>query len=116
MAANSTVSQERLELIYESALRQLRSGRSLETVIINLQVKGLEEDEAQNLAKKAWSKYMEEERRQEIRENYNKPLVSLPINFFKTIGRGLIAWVLSVLSGHLVNPAHLKKRDEERVE
>lgn len=110
------ISQARLELIYESALRQLRVGRSLEKVIFNLQVKGLEEFEAQNVARKAWREYLEEEKRRELQENYNKPLIPFPMNFFKTIGRGLLAWGLSILSGHLVNPSHLKKRDEERVE
>ena len=116
MNAKSGISQERLELIYESALRQFRSGRSLEKIVINLQAKGLEDNEAQNLASKAYRQFMEEEKRREVHESYDKPLIPLPTSFLKTVIRGLFAWVLSILSGHFVNPEHLKKRNEKRIE
>lgn len=116
MDTNSTISKERLELIYESALRQFRSGRGLERVVVNLQAKGLEEEDAQKLANQAYYCYREEAKRQELHENYSKPLISLPTRFLKAVVRGLIAWVLSILTGHLINPKYLKNHGERRVE
>jgi hypothetical protein len=102
MNDDSTISHKRLELIYESALRQLRSGRSLARVAVNLQAKGLKEDEAEKLANKVYCEYQEEEKRRELKDNYCKPLIPFSMRFFKTIISGLIAWVLSILTGHLV--------------
>ena len=114
MNYNQSLSQDRLELIEESALRQFRSGRSLEKVIVNLYAKGLEEEEAEKVANKAYRKYREEENQRELQESYTKPLIPSP--FLKSIATKMIAFVLSMLAGHFINPKLLTKQDEKRVE
>lgn len=115
MNNNSTISQERLELIYESALRQFRSGRSLAKVIVNLYGKGLEEDEAEKIANKAYYKYREEEGQRELQESYTKPLIPIP-GFLKTFIFKIISFVLSMLTGHFINLERFKKGNEKRVQ
>ena len=114
MDHNRTVSQERLELIYESTLQQFRTGRSMQKVIINLYAKGLNEDEAEKLANKAYYRYREEENQRELQESYTKPLIPVP-NFFKSLAMKFIAFVLAMITGVFVNPEYFKKRAERRV-
>jgi hypothetical protein len=60
-------------------------------VSVNLQAKGLEEDEAEKLANKAYCEFREEEKRRELKDSYAKPSIPIPMSFFKTVIRGLIA-------------------------
>jgi hypothetical protein len=80
---DDNISQERLQLIYEAALRQFRSGVDRSKVIVNLYSKGFEEDEAEDLANKAYAEYWEEKRQVELKENYDKPLASYPNKLFQ---------------------------------
>jgi len=67
------VSQEDLELIYQSALLQFRNGRPREKIIVTLYGKGLEEDEAEIVANNAYRQYIEEEQK----NNFRKVTISL---------------------------------------
>lgn len=113
---DGNISQERLQVIYEAVLRQVRNGIDKSKIIVNLYAKGFEEEEAEALVSKAYAEYLEEKRQVELKERYDTPLVPIPTNFLKTIFRGIVAWVLSVFTGHLISPEHLKKRSEKRVE
>ena len=109
------VSQEDLELIYQSALLQFRNGRPKEKIIVTLYGKGLEEDEAEIVANKAYRQYMDEEQKRQLQESYDKPLISIPISF-KKLGIKIISFVISMLFGHFINVERLMKRDEKRVQ
>jgi len=108
------VSQEDLEIIYQSALLQFRNGRPRGKIIVTLYGKGLEQDEAEIVADKAYRQYMQEEKQRELRENYDKPLITIP-NALKTFGIKAFSFVLSMLFGHFINIERLMKRDEKRV-
>lgn len=112
---SKTISRERLQLIYDSTLRQFRSGRSYEKVLVNLYSKGLEENEADNLAVKAYRQYQEEEQRRQLEESYNEPLLAVPQSL-KTFGIKMISFVLSMLLGHFINLERWTKRNEKRVQ
>ena len=75
------VSQEDLEIIYHSALLQFRNGRPRRKIVVILYGKGLEEDEAEIVANKAYRQYMEEEQKRQLKESYDKPLIVIS-NFF----------------------------------
>jgi len=111
----NAIAKERLGLLYESALRQFRSGRSFEKVLVNLYSKGLEEEEAEKVAKKAYYQYREEQQGRQLKESYEKPLLVLP-RFFKSFVIKLISFVLSMLFGHFINLERFIKRDEKRVQ
>lgn len=113
---DENISQERLQVIYEAVLRQVRNGVDKSKIIVNLYAKGFEEEEAEDLVSRAYAEYLEEKRQVELKESYNKPLVPIPTNLLKTILRGIFAWVLSVFIGHFISPEHFKKRSEKRVE
>lgn len=113
---NSSVSPERMELVREAAMRQLRAGHSLEKVEHNLEMKRLEPQEAKETAAKAYEQFLDEKMRSEFVQRYNQPLVPLPKRLLGAVFRGVAAWILSVITGHLWNPSHLGKRDEKRIE
>lgn len=114
MGCNNTISTERLDLIHESALRQFRSGRSFDKVLVNLYVRGLEEAEAETVAKKAYAQYLEEQKRQ-FEKSYEKPLLGIPC-FLKSFAIKMISFVLSMVVGHFINIERFIKRDEKRVQ
>lgn len=115
MDDNNAISQERLELIYDSALRQFRGGRSFEKVIVTLYTKGLEEDEAKQVADRAYQQYIAEEQQKQRKERYDKPLLSIP-QWFKSFAIKMISFVLSMFLGHFINIERWIKRDEKRVQ
>lgn len=59
--SDSSISQERLALIAEAALRQLESGRDLDSVVMKLEAKGLSPGEAQDLGEKVYKEYIEKQ-------------------------------------------------------
>lgn len=115
MGCNNTISTERLDLIHESALRQFRSGRSFDKVLVNLYVRGLEEVEAETVAKKAYAQYLEEEQKRQFEKSYEKPLLGIPC-FLKSFAIKMISFVLSMVVGHFINIERFIKRDEKRVQ
>ncbi len=115
MDENNVTSHERLELIYDSALRQFRGGRSFEKVIVTLYTKGLEEDEAKQVADRAYQQYIAEEQQKQLEERYDKPLLSIP-QWFKSFAIKMISFVLSMFLGHFINIERWIKRDEKRVQ
>lgn len=115
MGCNNTISTERLDLIHESALRQFRSGRSFDKVLVNLYVRGLEEVEAETVAKKAYAQYLEEEQKRQFEKSYEKPLLGVP-RFFKSFVIKMISFALSMVVGHFINIERFIKRDEKRVQ
>lgn len=80
---DSLISQERLDILAESALRQLQSGRNLNSVLIKLEEKGLSPEDAQKLGETVYKRYekmhAEEQKKQALHEIYNETNLIKPM-------------------------------------
>jgi len=63
----------------------LQGNLEVARVAVNLQAKGLEEDETENLANKAYYEFSEEEKLRELKDSYAKPLIPFQYVFSKQL-------------------------------